>query len=119
MSYKNEQKRVAQERDELQDIAQDLEDSDLLKEVLAHEEDLKDSECDAFKNMQMFVDRPHNPITLSEKQREWLVNVYIRVMWKSGDDTGAPLTHEQRMEFRKLPKAAWELNKPLKPPGRK
>jgi hypothetical protein len=111
-------KQLLQKREELQEEAEALGDQSLIDAVLECDEELTAMEREAFTGMSQQIGQPFNPRQLTDRQRSWLVKAYIKVRWERQEKQPIELTPAQRAAFNKLPKFAWELNRPLKPPGR-
>ena len=116
MRYDTKVKQSQQKREELLEEANELDDQKLLQAVLDYS-GLSDEERKAFGDMNDRLGRRH-ATGLSPRQREWLVKVYVRAGFDEEDTGTLNLVSSGKVPRGNVPTFPWELNKPLKPPGR-
>lgn len=88
-------------------------DIEILDALLSNRERLSSEEEEAFQNMRFNIENCH---ILSSKQRQWADAVYSRLELEA--DRSLNLVSSGQVPRGNVPRYAWELNKPLKPPGR-
>jgi hypothetical protein len=89
-----------------------LTDHDLLTSLMGAHDRLNDREVTAFSDMQQQITRRR----LTRSQRQWAEGVYDKLELEA--DRTLNLVSTGQVAVERVPRFMWELNRPLRPPGR-